>query len=324
VSSGKWRRAAKSKAKKAAKQAWANQRKAAATRRTAYRKGQAEARALKRSYISQHRERREQGLATGSAFWAANPLLSYAKDHLAQKGHEALDRRDFKKGRLTPTEFEVLKRYPAQSAARSEILRLRKEVYEKARAANQAEYSGSLQIVHGGGQKVAAPKKEFKAPSSRKKTEKFSKPKGRKTKKVRKDRIPEIAKSWGPLIELNGSRAVAADGDLSGAISSLMNYAEQYPETRSQVNDHLAVLGYFGDKMKDFTDSFTATLSRGVNEENPGFPPEVIAHLKPILEAGEIIKNAAHATIAAWEEHYAPAIQAAQDDWALNKNSLLN
>lgn len=115
---------------------------------------------------------------------------------------------------------------------------------------------------------------------------------------------------------------MAADGDLSAALQSLYNFAEQFPETRSQVHESLGKLAEFGKGYSSAMASYRQTLAQGKGEDNPGLPPEVLVHMQPLEEVGEQIVAASMAVIAAWEDYFQDAIKAAKDEHTPSKQAL--
>lgn len=115
---------------------------------------------------------------------------------------------------------------------------------------------------------------------------------------------------------------MAADGDLNGAAQSVQSFAEQFPETRTQIHDHLGKMAEFGKAYAAAMETFISVLANGTGDTNPGLPPEVLQHMKPLTDVGETIQNACHATVAAWEDYFADAIRAAQDEYTPSKQAL--
>lgn len=115
---------------------------------------------------------------------------------------------------------------------------------------------------------------------------------------------------------------MAADGNLSGALQSVQSFAEQYPESRSQIHDHLGKMAEFGKGYADAMETFLSTLRNGKGDDNPGLPPEVVQHLQPLTDVGEVIERACQATVAAWEDYFADAIRVAQDEHTPSKAAL--
>lgn len=115
---------------------------------------------------------------------------------------------------------------------------------------------------------------------------------------------------------------MAADADLSAALQSVRSFAETFPETRTQIHEHGGKMAEFGKGFSEAMEAFSATLAAGKGEDNPGMPPEVLARLKPLTEVGQVIDQACKEFIAAWEDYFQAAIQAARDEYTPSKQAL--
>lgn len=323
------------------KKAWDSHRRSAKARRAKrkeFRKGQ---RTASRSFRDEYRAKQRSDAFSPAidyaprtkSFWARNWVLADFKDAVAQRGHELLDRRDLRSGILTNDELDAFDQFDGPEEWRAEMLRRRKENYNRQRARNRDIDTGPLVMAYGGGQKAGVPQVKhagFRPPIARASTLKptpaptWQSPNRRTRRVKRKDRVEKIVKQWGPELRTNARNAMAADGDLSSALQALYNFAEQFPETRTQIHESLGKMAEFGKGYSEAMDTYEQTLRTGVSEENPGLPPEVLQHLKPLQEVGAEIERASQAVIAAWEDYFQDAIKVAQDEHTPSKQALIN
>lgn len=312
----------KAKSKKLAKQAWRSYRASVKRRRQARRELRRQTRAARAV------EQRDEAVRAES-FWARHPLLMDWRDAAAQKGHELLDRRELRSGIITQEELDAFDDFNGPEEWRLAMQRRRKQRYAEQRASRRDGEYGPLVLVYGGGQRAGVPQVKhvgFKAPAPRvaaaspRPVSTFQAPKHRRVR--RKNRVETVVAQWRPLMERNARVAMAADGNLTGALDSIREFAQQFPESRTQVHDHLGKLAELGKGFSACMETMLETLAKGKGEDNPGMPSDVLNHGKPLTEAGAAIENACLAMIAAWEDYFQEAIKAAQDEHTPSKQAL--
>lgn len=297
--------------------------------------------AKRRKKVRQQRRTDRQTVATTKndgqlpargTFLGRHPLVADVRDWAAVRAHGVLDRRDLRGGMITEEEMEALDGYESQEEWRLDMLARRREELRRQAARNRDTDNGPLVMVYATHHKPTAQIRHvgFRPPTARpapnlkpsKSTPSWSPPNRRPVRRRRKDHVEHLVDNWKPQLTQNARKAMAADVDLSAAVQSLHNFAEQFPETRSQIHESLGKLAEFGKSYSASMETYRATMSAGKNEDNPGLPPEVLAHLAPLDEVGEIIERASQATLAAWEDYFAPAIKAAQDEHTPSKAAL--
>jgi hypothetical protein len=330
---GKWRRNAKAyakrKAKAGVKRAWRGAKNAGHRGRERHRETRSRGRTARDLWREQELSTslgKRHGSGKGASFAARHPILTDLKDGMAQKGHQLLDRRDLRSGIITQDELDALDKYDSQEEWRQDMLARRKDEYRRQRARDRDVDHGPLTMAYGGGQRAGVPQVKhvgFRPPNPRPSklqpdTPGFTPPNSRPNRRRRKDRVPQLVDKWGDQLRQNGQKAMAADAGLNGAASSVKHFAEQFPESRSEIHGHLGAMAAFGKAYSEAMSSFMATLSQGKGTDNPGLPPEVIQHLSPLTEVGDDIERSCQATVAAWEDYYADAIKVAQDEHVPN------
>jgi hypothetical protein len=269
--------------------------------------------------------------AKSGKFLGKHYRIAGGKDGVARVAHSFLDKRELRSGIITSTELEQLGNYDSQEEWRLDMLAKRKEHYRTQQARNRDTKYGPLTMVYSLSQGVARVEhKGFRPPMARQTEKKTNaptwqpQPRQQTVVRKRKNHVSKLVTAWGPQMQQNASKAMAADSNLSGAVSSLNSFAETFPETRTQVHDYLGKLAAFGEAYASAMEQMISTLSQGKNEDNPGLPPEVVSHLQPLTEVGNQIRAAGQETLAAWEDYFAPAIRVAQDEHTPSKHALVN
>lgn len=267
----------------------------------------------------------------GTKFLAKHYRIAGAKDGIARLGHSFHDGRELRNGIITSDELEALSNYDSQEEWRINMLAARKERYRTQQARNRdSDDYGRLTMVYSLQQGVAAVKHVgFRPPAPRQNPKKTNAPSWQpqprqQVARKRKNHIPTLVKAWGPQMQQNASKAMAADSNLSGAVSALQTFADTRPLTRSEIHDHLGKLAEFGKAYADSMDRLRATLASSPDEDHPGLPPEVLSHLTPLGEVGDTIVQCSQETLAAWEDYFAAAIAVAKDEHTPSKHALVN
>jgi hypothetical protein len=267
---------------------------------------------------------------TGS-FWARHPWMADLRDGVTVSLHAQLDKRDLRQGLITEDELAELDKFDSTEEWRQEMAKRRRERMKTDAARRRDEDTRApltLVVARNGAKPAVVKHVGFRPPAPRSKPQTgtppaWKPPAPRVVRRPRRDRVASLAKAWGPKIEENARKSMAADADLTGAIAALNSFAESFPETRTQIHDHLGKLAEFGKSYSAAMETFKATLERGTGEDNPGLPPEVTQHLAPLADVGATINAAAVATIAAWEDYFQAAIQVAKDEHTPSKAALL-
>jgi hypothetical protein len=266
-------------------------------------------------------------------FLGKHHRIAGGKDRVARVAHSFLDNRELRTGIITSSELDQLGKYDSQEEWRMNMLAKRKENYRTQQARNRDTKYGPLTMVYsvGGGAGVGKVQHVgFRPPTARQTDKKTNaptwqpQPRSQPIVRKRKNHVSKLVTAWGPQMQQNASKAMAADGNLSGAVSSLNSFAETFPETRTQVHDYLGKLAAFGEAYSAAMESMISTLSQGKSEANPGLPPEVVSHLQPLTEVGSQIRQAGQETLAAWEDYFAEAIKVAQDEHVPSKQALMS
>jgi hypothetical protein len=259
-----------------------------------------------------------------------HPLVSGVKDTMSCSIHSIYDRRELRSGIITAEELEAFEQYDSQEEWRLDMLARRQDQYKRQRARRVDGEHGPLTMVYSIKDGVARVEhKGFRPPAPRQSSKKTNaptwQPQPRQTI-IRKKKSPvsTLVKAWGPQMTENARNAMAADSNLSGAVSALQSFAEQFPESRSQVHEHLGKMAEFGKSFSDAIETFKATLAQGKNEDNPGLPPEVISRLNPLTDVGSVIERTCQETLASWEDYFADAIKVAQDEHTPSKQALMS
>lgn len=107
---------------------------------------------------------------------------------------------------------------------------------------------------------------------------------------------------------------MAADGNLSGALSQLRSFVEQQPADRAQLHAQLAAFAGFFESLGEIAETMQSTLERPLPDGTPGVPTSVTSHLTPVAEHGAQIGQCAKDTATAFEDRFADAIRVAQDE----------
>lgn len=348
---GKWTTRTKRWAKRKAKSAWTTHRKNARARekerskaaehweREARKQTAAEKAARQRRKTAaeaEHRalvrERVGEDNGRGS-FLARHPHLADVRDWISAKGHEFLDVRELRSGLITQAELEAFADYDSPEEWREAMRERRREQIKRSRVDNRAREYGPLTLVYGSaGSTVGRVEvKGFQPPPPRATrlkpvpTEKFAAPQPRplpKRKRARSRHVEAVAAAWAPQMDKRGSTVVAGDASLSSVVQGLQTFAEEFPERRSEVADKMAALQQLGDAFASSMEELVETLRRGRGEDNPGFPPEVLQFMAPLIEVGQTIRKAGAETHAAWESYFQKAIEAAKDEHTPSKQAL--
>lgn len=267
---------------------------------------------------------------TKGSFLARHPRLGDLRDWFAMKGHGWMDGRELRGGIITQEEFEQFENFDGPEEWLAEMKRQRMERLRVQRARNRDTDYGPLVITYGGNQTVGIPVVQhsgFRPPAARpspnlKPVAAWTPPQNRRTRRQRKNRIDNVVQMWGPQLRKNARTAMAGNSSMTGAIQAMNAFAEDFPETRTQVHEKMGVLAEFGNANGEFYENLVSTLRAGVNEDNPGLPPEVLQHLEQLTEIGDQIRAAAEKTLAAWEDYFAAAIAAAKDEHTPSKAAL--
>jgi hypothetical protein len=264
-------------------------------------------------------------------FLGKHHRVAGGKDRIARVAHSFIDGRELRNGIITSDELDQLGKYDSQEEWRINMLAKRKEHYRTQQARNRDTKYGPLTMVYSMQQGVGRVQHVgFRPPTARQTDKKTNaptwqpQPRPQPIVRKRKNHVSKLVTAWGPQMQQNASKAMAADSNLSGAVSSLNSFAETFPETRTQVHDYLGKLAAFGEAYAAAMEQMISTLSQGKNEDNPGLPPEVVSHLQPLTEVGGQIRQAGQETLAAWEDYFAEAIKVAQDEHVPSKQALMS
>lgn len=316
------------KAEAQAKKAWVKHRKNAQERRKVRKQDRKAKWEQRRTVASTNPD----VLVSNGSFLDRHWRFSDLLDSAAVHGHSWLDKRDLRQGVLTPDEVEACLNHEGGVAEwRAGALKARREEYRAQKMRNRDSGDRApLAMVYTASKPGELPRIQhvgFRPPAPRAPVNKGSDPQWKVSPRppVRrrgKNHIDRVVKSWQPQMTQNARIAMAADADLSRAADSVRSFAEQFPETRTQLHDHLGKMAEFGKSYADAMDSFVQTLSRGAGEENPGLPPAVVAHLNPLKDVGEQIVRSCQETLAAWEDYFAAAIAVAKDEHTPSKAAL--
>lgn len=131
------------------------------------------------------------------------------------------------------------------------------------------------------------------------------------TRKV--NRSAQLRAAWGSKFDNMKGPAMAADGNLSGAMAQLRAFVDQQPGDRMQLHAQLAAFAQFFEGLGEIAEAMQATLGRPLPDGTPGVPSSVTQHLGPVAEHGAQIGQCAKDTALAFEDRFAEAIKVAQD-----------
>jgi hypothetical protein len=275
--------------------------------------------------FSNSRHRKQRG-----KFLGKHHRIAGGKDGIARVAHSFIDGRDLRNGIITSDELDQLENYDSQEEWRIDMLAKRKEFYRIQQARNRDTKYGPLTMVYSVKQGVGKVQHVgFRPPTPRHNPKKTNsptwQPQPRQTiVRKRKKHVSTLVKAWGPQMTENARSAMAADSNLSGAVASLHSFAEQFPETRTQLHEHLGKLAEFGKSYSAAMEQLRATLAAGKGEDNPGLPPEVLNHLAPLSDVGATIERCSQETLAAWEDRMTAALAVARDEYVPSKQALIN
>jgi hypothetical protein len=127
------------------------------------------------------------------------------------------------------------------------------------------------------------------------------------------NRTAQRSAAWDARFDLIKEYAMA-NGELKQALDVLRRFVEVQPRDRVELHERLAELAAFAEALGPITEEFKATLHRQRPDGSPGVPAVVTQHLTPISEHGAQIGRCCADTAHSFEDVFAEAIKAADDN----------
>lgn len=240
-------------------------------------------------------------------------------------GHDRLDLRELRAGVLTDAEYDswwqIVRRRP-DDVSEEQAFENWLEVSLAARRVRHESVSlfgaAAPTFTPAAAQAVPAfqPPSAFQPPTPRHSApSRPAQPVPPRRPAVRKvNRPAQLRAAWGVKFDNMKGPAMAADGNLSGAMAQLRSFVDQQPGDRMQLHAQLAAFAQFFEGLGEIAEAMQATLERPLPDGTPGVPSSVTQHLGPVAEHGAQIGQCAKDTALAWEDRFADAIRVAQDE----------